>query len=179
MGGSHSSPKPEDDPRISANLSNNNSNEEPSTADNENDSQNANTNANACAALAIAPPVINEAPLRRSASQEFLDETIADNSVVIFSKTTCGFCDQAKSVFDQLGVGYKTVELDSRPDCGELQDNLRRMTGARTVPRVFVDGQCIGGGSDTLSMFRKGALQQLLKTKNIECPKCDEIRGVE
>jgi len=131
--------------------------EDPSSTD-------SNTNANAFAALA---------PLKRSSSEIFLEDTVAENSVVVFSKTTCPACDQAKTVFDSLGVCYKTVELDRRNDCSELQDNLRRMTGARTVPRVFVDGDCIGGGSDTVSMFKKGSLQKLLKNKNIECPRCD------
>ena len=31
---------------------------------------------------------------------------------------------------------------------GQVQDILLGLTGARTVPRVFVDGQCIGGGND-------------------------------
>lgn len=128
-------------------------------------STDSNTNSNAFAALA---------PLQRSSSEIFLEDTIAENPVVVFSKTTCPACDKAKSVFDSLGVGYKTVELDRRDDCAELQDNLNRMTGARTVPRVFVDGDCIGGGSDTVSMFKRGSLQKLLKTKNIECPRCDE-----
>jgi len=29
---------------------------------------------------------------------------------------------------------------------GQVQDILLSLTGARTVPRVFVDGKCIGGG---------------------------------
>ena len=130
----------------------------------------ANTNTNAFA-FALAPS--DASALKRSSSQVFLDETVANNSVVIFSKTTCSFCDKAKEVFDALGVGYRTVELDRRGDCAQLQDYLNQMTGARTVPRVFVDGDCIGGGSDTVSMFKKGSLQKLLKRKNIDCPNCE------
>ena len=133
-----------------------------------------NTNTNAFAAVALAPPPPQIATLKRSASQEFLDDTIAENPVVVFSKTTCPACVNAKNVFDTLGVNYKTVELDRRTDCSQLQDDLLRMTGARTVPRVFVGGQCIGGGSDTVSMFKQGSLQKLLQRKNIECPRCDD-----
>ena len=131
----------------------------------------SNTNTNAFA-FALAPSSEPSA-LKRSSSQVFIDETVADNSVVIFSKTTCPACVKAKDVFDALGVGYQTVELDRRGDCAQLQDYLNQTTGARTVPRVFVDGDCIGGGSDTVSMFKKGSLQKLLKRKNIDCPNCD------
>lgn len=139
----------------------------------------SNTNTNAFAAVAfVAPsdsstPSPSAPPLRRSSSEIFLEDTISANSVVVFSKSTCGACVKAKSVFDDLGVSYETVELDARPDCAELQDNLLRMTGARTVPRVYVGGDCIGGGSDTVSMFQQGSLQKLLKLKNIDCPRCE------
>jgi len=172
MGGSLSS-QPQKDDSLTTSSANNVSNNSSATLP----PKEENTNTNACAAFALPPPIAS--PLKRSPSQEFLDETIADHPVVIFSKTTCGYCDKAKSVFDALGVGYKTVELDSRADCSDLQDDLKRMTGARTVPRVFVDGQCIGGGSDTISMFKQGSLQKLLKRKNIECPKCDETTTVD
>lgn len=43
-------------------------------------------------------------------------------------------------------------ELDTLGDEveGEVQDILANITGARTVPRVFVDGRCIGGGQHEL-----------------------------
>ena len=36
---------------------------------------------------------------------------------------------------------------------GQVQDILLGLTGARTMPRVFVDGQCIGGGNDGENEF--------------------------
>lgn len=36
---------------------------------------------------------------------------------------------------------YLTIELQDRPDCNEIQDALEEITGARSVPRVFVDGK--------------------------------------
>jgi len=146
------------------NRSNNNSGDDQTDKDDV-DPRSMNTNTNAFA----FPDVI---PLNRSDSEIFLEDTVSSNSVVIFSKTTCSFCDSAKGVFDSLGVDYKTIELDKRRDCTQLQDSLKQMTGARSVPRVFVDGVCIGGGSDTVSMFQRGTLQRMLLDRNIECPKC-------
>ncbi len=37
------------------------------------------------------------------------------------------------------------------------------MTNARTVPRVFIAGQCIGGGDDTERLDKKGDLEKQLK----------------
>jgi glutaredoxin 3 len=37
------------------------------------------------------------------------------------------------------------------------------MTGADTVPRVFIGGECIGGGDDTEKLEKKGELEKKLK----------------
>lgn len=36
------------------------------------------------------------------------------------------------------------------------------MTGGRTVPRVFVDGKFIGGGTDVKAKYESGELKKLL-----------------
>jgi len=79
-----------------------------------------NTNTNAFAAL--------DFPLRRSTSEVFVEDTVSENKVVIFSKTSCPSCTTAKSVFESLGVAYKTVELNQRPDCADLQDHLKQVS---------------------------------------------------
>lgn len=55
------------------------------------------------------------------------------------------------------------VELDERADGGAIQQALARMTGQRSVPNVFVQGQHIGGNDDTQAAAQSGKLQQLLE----------------
>ncbi|CAL8111735.1 unnamed protein product [Orchesella dallaii] len=97
-----------------------------------------------------------------------IDELINQERVVIFSKSTCPYCDDAKKVFDKLGQSYSTVELSDHPKGGEVQTALKEMTGAGTVPRVFVDGKCIGGGSDTVQLYRNGQLEEILRKGSVE-----------
>jgi len=87
---------------------------------------------------------------------------IKQDRVVIFSKSTCPYCWDAKKVFDKLGQKYVTIELNQHPQGSQIQDILLGMTGARTVPRVFVDGKCIGGGSDTVQLQKSGELVKML-----------------
>ncbi|CAB3378277.1 Hypothetical predicted protein [Cloeon dipterum] len=89
-------------------------------------------------------------------------EMIASDEVVIFSKAYCPYCDMAKEVFDKMKVKYTVIELDRRSDGDQFQDVLNVMTGARSVPRVFVKGKCIGGGTDTKSLYQCGRLQAML-----------------
>jgi glutaredoxin 3 len=60
------------------------------------------------------------------------------------------------------------IELDNRNDGNEIQDALSALTGGRSVPRVFIDGEFIGGGDDTDALERSGKLEIMLKEKGIK-----------
>ncbi|ODM98193.1 Myosin heavy chain 95F [Orchesella cincta] len=68
---------------------------------------------------------------------------------------------RARICFDKLNIKYHAVELNTHPQGNLVQDILLEMTGARTVPRVFINGKCIGGGSDTVALFKSGELQTM------------------
>lgn len=59
------------------------------------------------------------------------------------------------------------VELDTREDGDAIQAHMQHLTGARTVPRIFIDGVFLGGGDTAMSMEKSGALRQMLRQKGI------------
>lgn len=85
--------------------------------------------------------------------------------MVIFSKSYCPYCDKAKRAFADLGATPVVHELDERSDGGAIQAELGKVTGATSVPRVFVNGKFIGGGDDTAALKKSGALKTML----VEC----------
>ncbi|XP_036925367.1 glutaredoxin 2 isoform X1 [Sturnira hondurensis] len=91
-----------------------------------------------------------------------IQETISDNCVVIFSKTSCSYCTMAKKLFQDMNVNYKVVELDMLEYGSQFQDALYKMTGERTVPRIFVNGTFIGGATDTHRLHQEGKLLPLV-----------------
>nr|XP_007987293.2 glutaredoxin 2 [Chlorocebus sabaeus] len=91
-----------------------------------------------------------------------IQETISDNCVVIFSKTSCSYCTMAKKLFHDMNVNYKVVELDLLEYGNQFQDALYKMTGGRTVPRIFVNGTFIGGATDTHRLHKEGKLLPLV-----------------
>ncbi|OQR77317.1 glutaredoxin-like [Tropilaelaps mercedesae] len=102
---------------------------------------------------------IRSRPVNMSGSAAtFVKEKIAASPVVVFSKTRCPYCTLAKE------AKYEVIELDGRDDADEIQGVLGELTGARTVPRVFVGGKCIGGGSDTQQLDKDGTLEAMLKS---------------
>lgn len=93
---------------------------------------------------------------------QFVEETIRNNCVTIFSKSYCPSCRIAKRNLDDHGITYKVVELDKREDGDEIMSVLHDMTQKRTVPRVFVNGNCIGGSEDTHQYLKNGKLFEML-----------------
>lgn len=86
-------------------------------------------------------------------------------------------------MFDKLDQKFTAIELDEREDADEIQSVLGEITGARTVswikcitcqcnyliiiifvqvPRVFVNGDCLGGGSDVKALYESGKLATLV-----------------
>ena len=43
---------------------------------------------------------------------EQVENHIANNKVMMFSKTTCPFCTKIKQLFDSLKIEYQVLELD-------------------------------------------------------------------
>uniref|UniRef100_R4FME4 Glutaredoxin-2, mitochondrial n=1 Tax=Rhodnius prolixus TaxID=13249 RepID=R4FME4_RHOPR len=93
---------------------------------------------------------------------QFVKDAITQDKIVIFSKSYCPYCKMAKDVFDKLKKSYTSIELDGRDDGDQIQSVLNEITGARTVPRVFVNGECVGGGTDVKSLYENGQLEKML-----------------
>ncbi|XP_030310817.1 glutaredoxin 2 isoform X1 [Calypte anna] len=100
--------------------------------------------------------------LSNAAAVNQIQDIISDNCVVIFSKTTCGYCKMAKTLFESMNVNYTAIELDMNTNGSQFQDILEQMTGGRTVPRVFVNGTFIGGATDTQRLHDEGKLLPLV-----------------
>jgi glutaredoxin 3 len=97
-----------------------------------------------------------------------------ETQVVIFSKTYCPYCVKGKRAMAQfVDVPSADVflwELDQGTPADEgaaIQDALLDVTGGRSVPRVFVGGQFIGGGDDTAAKASSGELLRLLKAAGV------------
>ena len=111
---------------------------------------------------------------------EKIQQLIKENKVMVFSKTYCKsvkrvgsppwssslgpYCVKAKKVLGKYKLkDYRVLELDEIDNGDAYQKVLGEITDARTVPRVFIDGECIGGGDDTERLDRKGQLEEQLK----------------
>lgn len=95
--------------------------------------------------------------------EQTIQQTVAAEPVVIYSKSWCPYCAQCKALFDDMSQPYTAIELDEREDGEQLQTALLGLTQQRTVPNVFVCGQHLGGNDDTQAAARSGKLAAMLE----------------
>jgi len=99
-----------------------------------------------------------------STPNAFVDNAIAGNTVVVFSKTQCPYSRAAKEL---LAEGYPDVkhaifELDKRDDGDKIQDYLEEKTGQRSVPNIFINQKHIGGSDALKELHEKEKIRPLL-----------------
>ncbi|XP_002125050.2 glutaredoxin-2, mitochondrial-like [Ciona intestinalis] len=95
-------------------------------------------------------------------ARTLVEAEISNNKVLVFSKTYCPYCKMAKDALNEANIDFSVIELDKRNDGSAIQDVLNEITGARSVPRVFINGKCIGGGSETKALQVQGKLAQMV-----------------
>ncbi|XP_057645825.1 glutaredoxin-1 [Chionomys nivalis] len=99
-------------------------------------------------------------------AQEFVNSKIQPGKVVVFIKPTCPYCQKTQEILRQLPFKQgllEFVDITATNNTNEIQDYLEQLTGARTVPRVFIGKDCIGGCNDLITMKQNGELMARLK----------------
>eukprot|EP00931_Biecheleriopsis_adriatica_P095408 TRINITY_DN69010_c0_g1_i1.p1 TRINITY_DN69010_c0_g1~~TRINITY_DN69010_c0_g1_i1.p1 ORF type:complete len:162 (-),score=42.99 TRINITY_DN69010_c0_g1_i1:268-753(-) len=105
----------------------------------------------------------------RGSLETDIDARIDGSKVFMVSKEACPFCLKAKRTFKNLGVEVDVLELvdtSQKPlvdDPDAVQDYMAQKTGARSVPRVFIGGEFVGGCDDVLAKADSGELEEKLK----------------
>jgi monothiol glutaredoxin len=101
--------------------------------------------------------------------QQFIDNEVKSNDVVLFMKGTpqfpqCGFSGQVVQILDYLGVPYKGLNV---LESDELRNGIKAYSNWPTIPQLYVKGEFVGGCDIVREMFQANELQQLLKEKGL------------
>ena len=109
-----------------------------------------------------------------ASAQSQVENMLADKDqpVVFFALEWCEFCWSARKFFKQLGIPYRSVDLDSVAYQegglgGAIRDVLEARLGTRNIPQIFISGQPVGGCTDLFKAYEDGSLQQLLDSNGI------------
>lgn len=140
-------------------------------------------NANEAELLQSAMPALagKSAPAQREPPQasdedarRFVAAAIAAHpeKVVMFALGWCEFCWSVRKLLDRIGAPFVAIELDDPAfradhDVPKVRAALRELTGAATIPQVFVGSVWIGGCMEVMEAAESGELYRLLLDSSI------------
>lgn len=107
----------------------------------------------------------SSSPRTSMSAKQTVEDAIAGNKIVIFSKSYCPYCKRAKNLLtsdfahikDQIYIKEwapllfvfqkltTAVRLDEAPDGRQIQDYLLERTSQSTVPNIFINKKHVGG----------------------------------
>ena len=104
------------------------------------------------------------------AIEQFIDNEVKSNDVVLFMKGTpqfpmCGFSGQVVQILNYIGVPFKGVNV---LEDQEVREGIKAYSNWPTIPQLYVKGEFVGGCDIIREMFETGELQDLLKNKGVE-----------
>lgn len=102
------------------------------------------------------------AKLLSEATKLEIDAAIKSEKVFIVSKTFCPYCRSAIANIKKYS-SPKIIQIESNPEMTAIQNYMSQITGARSVPRVFINGNFIGGGDEIAKLERSGKLSEMLR----------------
>lgn len=81
--------------------------------------------------------------------------------VIIYTKANCAYCVFAKKLLDAKQVAYQEIRIDLDD---QQRVEMEKLSGRRTVPQIFINGQAIGGFNDLSALAQNGQLDKLLQS---------------
>mmetsp|Transcript_1436 Transcript_1436/g.3241 ORF Transcript_1436/g.3241 Transcript_1436/m.3241 type:complete len:183 (+) Transcript_1436:126-674(+) len=103
-------------------------------------------------------------------SQEIASE-VKSSPVVIYTYGLSPFSAEATAILDASGCDYNEIEVGAEWFLLDGKDSVKRVllsefvdNGATSLPKVFVNGECIGGCAELAESVSTGKFDELLKT---------------
>jgi len=76
--------------------------------------------------------------------------------IKMYTRGYCSFCYAAKNLLAKRGLAYEEISLSENPS---VEQEMRKLTGGRTVPQIVIDGQPIGGYTELVELDMDGELE--------------------
>lgn len=80
-------------------------------------------------------------------------------NIIVYTTDPCGYCARVKGLLASRGLQFEEVNLSRDPE-GRIE--LVHKTGMMTFPQVTIDGELIGGYTETAAALASGRLDELL-----------------
>ena len=82
------------------------------------------------------------------------------NKIIIYTKTTCPYCIEAKALLNNKAQVYQEIKIDNNEAL--RKEMIIKANGRMTVPQIFINDAHIGGCDDLHKLEREGKLDKIL-----------------
>jgi glutaredoxin 3 len=92
-------------------------------------------------------------------------QNLQNPEVIMYATRICPYCNMALALLKKKGIDITTITkilVDEKP---ELREQMMELTGRKTVPQIFINGQYVGGCDDLHALENEGKLDQLINNK--------------
>ena len=76
--------------------------------------------------------------------------------IKIYTKAYCSYCYAAKNLLTKRELPFEEIELSGN---FTAEQEMKSLTGGRTVPQIIIDGAPIGGFTELVELDRAGKLK--------------------
>ncbi|KVH89433.1 monothiol glutaredoxin-S1-like [Cynara cardunculus var. scolymus] len=91
---------------------------------------------------------------------------VAENPLVIFSKTSCSISHSIKTLIRNFGANPTVYELDEISDGEQVEGELLELGYSPSVPVVYIGKKLVGGANEVMSLNVRSKLKALLIEAN-------------
>lgn len=77
------------------------------------------------------------------------------NNIKIYTTSSCPYCDAAKRLLQERKLPFEEIDVSD----AHKKEELKKKTGWRTVPQIFINDKLIGGYQELAEMDRNGKLK--------------------
>ena len=85
---------------------------------------------------------------------------MTQSKVTLFSKPNCNYCVRAKAIFKRLNINFHEYDVTQNQ---RNADAVLYLSGAATVPQIFIGNYHINGAEDLEKLEKSGRLAKLLE----------------
>ena len=80
--------------------------------------------------------------------------------IIIYTGPMCPYCDKAKALLQSKELEYKEIYVGDDPDL--MMEMIDKANGRRSVPKIFIKDNHVGGFDDLYAIDKSGELDKLL-----------------
>jgi cysteine synthase A len=140
-----------------------------------NEAEQAIANSTPTARFGHMPQTVVQLPALDLLSQQarnYVDASIANHPVMLFSLEWCDFCIEIKKMMDDLDISYRCIDVDAMEHKVDgFGDDVKKVVAAKAqcidLPKLYIGGDLMGGLENFIKTYESGLLSDMLQKHEI------------